>query len=318
MILAQNGRRSFRSASTLQARFFGGIYRVGGGVYGVPVDTSEMPYIDHEDEPDFPRKGKMVVFGGTGFVGQEICRTMAQRGYDVISVSRSGKQPAYTTPNYTRFRAPNEHNYSWAPKVQWVEGDVSKPETYQHLLKTDNVDMPFKGVVSCVGGFTRRSNAVNVKLVDACAEANVPRFCYISAAHYPIFKQLLYGYYKGKMETEKAVMEKFPDNGVVLRAPMVHGTRWLFNTVPFTMWFIALVPRLLANWARWKYPRMMGMDKIFIKPIHSEQLASSASNFLERPIVKFKGIVEDYDDLRKLGRSFTDFYRCEPPWCMTR
>merc|ERR1712242_505989 len=105
-----------------QTRAFGGTWRTSGGLYGQPVDTSEPPYIDHDDEPDFPRKGKIVVFGGNGFVGSECVRTMASRGYDVVSISRSGHAPLHTQEQWTRFRAPDFLTYHWAngTSVQWV------------------------------------------------------------------------------------------------------------------------------------------------------------------------------------------------------
>jgi glutamate dehydrogenase/leucine dehydrogenase len=34
--------------------------------------------------------GKLVFFGGNGFVGQNMIRVALQLGYDVVSISRSG------------------------------------------------------------------------------------------------------------------------------------------------------------------------------------------------------------------------------------
>jgi len=318
--MSRLARRVARSKNNFfaQTRAFGGTWRTAGGLYGQPCDVSEPPYLDHDEEPDFPRKGKMVVFGGNGFVGSEVVRTLTQRGYDVISISRSGDRPAHTTENYTRFRAPDLIDYQWAQVVQWEKGDINNPDTYKHFLKTEKPDMPFMGVVCCVGGFSERSNSQCVKLVETCAEAKVPRFCYISGAHYPVVRQLLSGYFNGKMKVEDAVIKHFPETGVALRAPAVTGVRWIGGIVPFALWFPLLPLRIMSCIARWTIPRSIGMDKVFIKPIHSEHLASAASNFLERPTVRFKGIVDEYDDLRRLGRSFTDYYFMEPKQQLTR
>ena len=54
---------------------------------------------------------KACVFGGSGFVGKAVCKTLAAKGVAVTSVSRSGR-PADAEP--------------WMDKVDWVAADAAK------------------------------------------------------------------------------------------------------------------------------------------------------------------------------------------------
>ncbi|KAI0036355.1 mitochondrial protein [Vararia minispora EC-137] len=67
---------------------------------------------------------KLLVVGGNGFIGSAVCRAALLRGYEVTSVSSSGKP----------FRTPKGHAPAWTSKVDWQQADAFRPETYTHLL----------------------------------------------------------------------------------------------------------------------------------------------------------------------------------------
>lgn len=67
---------------------------------------------------------KILVVGGNGFVGSAVCRLALARGFQVTSVSSSGRP--YTTPK--------GHSPAWTSKVDWQKADALQPETYKHLL----------------------------------------------------------------------------------------------------------------------------------------------------------------------------------------
>ena len=73
-----------------------------------------------------------TVFGGSGFVGKAVCKTLAAKGVAVTSVSRSGR-PADAEP--------------WMDKVDWVAADAAKDSLSAALDGTG-------ACISCVGGFT--------------------------------------------------------------------------------------------------------------------------------------------------------------------
>ncbi|ROT38327.1 NAD dependent epimerase/dehydratase family protein [Sodiomyces alkalinus F11] len=93
---------------------------------------------------------RLVVCGGSGFLGSRICKYAVQRGWDVTSISRSG-QPKWET--VTSSASPP----SWAHKVSWERADILRPATYGPLLKTADyvvhsmgilLEADYKGVVS--------------------------------------------------------------------------------------------------------------------------------------------------------------------------
>lgn len=58
-------------------------------------------------------KGKLLVLGGTGFVGSTVTKLALDRGYEVVSLSRRG-QPSTGS------------SLAGQPKVKWVQGDATK------------------------------------------------------------------------------------------------------------------------------------------------------------------------------------------------
>lgn len=72
--------------------------------------------------------GRLVVFGGTGFLGREVCRIGANLGWNVISISRKPR----ILPDYN---------------VDYVEADVFHSSQYNKVLKDADA------VVDCIGSF---------------------------------------------------------------------------------------------------------------------------------------------------------------------
>ncbi|ORX88693.1 putative oxidoreductase [Basidiobolus meristosporus CBS 931.73] len=68
---------------------------------------------------------RLLVVGGTGFLGLNICRSATLRGWKVTSLSRSGKLK----------QEKEEPTPEWVSKVDWAQGDSLQPESYRDLLK---------------------------------------------------------------------------------------------------------------------------------------------------------------------------------------
>ncbi|KAI0306460.1 NAD(P)-binding protein [Multifurca ochricompacta] len=71
-----------------------------------------------------PALQKILVVGGNGFIGSAVCRAALRRGYQVTSISSSGRP----------FQTPKGHTPVWTEKVEWVMADALRPETYSHIL----------------------------------------------------------------------------------------------------------------------------------------------------------------------------------------
>lgn len=70
--------------------------------------------------PASTKPKKLVVLGGTGFVGSEVCKIAVERGFAVTSLSRRGENPA-----------PNDPLLS---QVDFQQGDATDPTTVSKVL----------------------------------------------------------------------------------------------------------------------------------------------------------------------------------------
>jgi len=67
---------------------------------------------------------RLLVLGGNGFVGREVCRLAVQRGWEVTSLSRRGENP--------------EPDDEYLAAVNWVAGDATDFDTVKELaVKND-------------------------------------------------------------------------------------------------------------------------------------------------------------------------------------
>jgi hypothetical protein len=88
-----------------------------------------------ESSPGY-KKGKLLILGGTGFVGSKICERAIESGFAVVSVSRRGLPPDDIPPG------------SLLAKVEWRAGDLlAKPDTARAILSEGG----FVGCVHAVG-----------------------------------------------------------------------------------------------------------------------------------------------------------------------
>lgn len=72
---------------------------------------------------DFSKKGKILVLGGTGFLGQTICKRATLEGYSVTSLSRRGLPP---DPSSSALPVGN---------IEYRKGDARDKESITNILK---------------------------------------------------------------------------------------------------------------------------------------------------------------------------------------
>ncbi|WFD45577.1 hypothetical protein GLX27_000198 [Malassezia furfur] len=68
---------------------------------------------------------RLFVVGGNGFVGSAVCRTALARGWEVQSISGSGRP----------FRTPKGHAPAWteSDKMHWHKADALHPDQYKEI-----------------------------------------------------------------------------------------------------------------------------------------------------------------------------------------
>lgn len=68
----------------------------------------------------YPMSRKLVVLGGTGFLGKRICEAAVEANFKVTSLSRSGKAVS---------------SEAWAQEVEWKSCDIFEPKSYASELR---------------------------------------------------------------------------------------------------------------------------------------------------------------------------------------
>jgi nucleoside-diphosphate-sugar epimerase len=126
---------------------------------------------------------KIVVFGGSGYVGKNVIKNALSEGIQIVSVSRSGGGDKF---------ASGSQNLS----VKWVSGDLLSGSNEAWIKELEGAD----GAVSCIGGFgsndymEKINGDANINAVNACRQAGIQRFSYISTVENNLPDFILRGY----------------------------------------------------------------------------------------------------------------------------
>lgn len=155
---------------------------------------------------------RLLVVGGSGFIGRAICRRAVGQGHEVRSVSRGGRPDNLGPAD------------RWAEAVDWTSADLFAPHAWRDRLR--GVD----AVVHSVGiahenpqeGVTfERVNGDSAIITALEAErAGVESFVFLSSAvNYPTARR---AYLRSKRRAERAI-DNLNLETVVLRPGPVYG-----------------------------------------------------------------------------------------------
>ncbi|KAI8072570.1 hypothetical protein BC940DRAFT_292898 [Gongronella butleri] len=197
---------------------------------------------------------KLLVVGGSGFLGQSVCKAAVYKGWQTISLSRRGEPDQFA----------RQGTPSWAKEVQWAKGDSTTPATYNELLTgvTDIVhtvgiilESDYKQVVNdptvfgalCgaskvlgeIAGMTDRGNPLDPRkqtahtyesinrdaaiqvAKQAAKQESVQSFSYISASD--VFPLINPRYITSKREAERFLLGEPSFKAIILRPGFMYS-----------------------------------------------------------------------------------------------
>lgn len=152
----------------------------------------------------------LLVVGGSGFIGREVCRLAVRNGHEVRSVSRSGR-PAIDA--------------AWTDDVSWTSADLFRPNAWRDRL--DGVD----AVVHAVGTlsesptdgttFERVNGDAAILTALEAERAGVDAYVFLSAAVKP--PGVRNAYLTAKRRAEAAIAD-LDLAAITLRPGPVYGS----------------------------------------------------------------------------------------------
>ena len=137
---------------------------------------------------------KVVVFGGSGFLGSYVADELTYRNYEVVIADiRKAK-----------FKSPEQN---------LVHCDILQPDTIDSALDGANIVYNFAGLADIDESInlpleTLQQNVIgNINILEACRTRNIERYVYASSAYAFSTKGSFYGI--SKLTSEKVVEEYF-------------------------------------------------------------------------------------------------------------
>jgi UDP-glucose 4-epimerase len=113
-----------------------------------------------------------VVFGGSGFLGQRLCKRLVQSGYRVRSVSRAGR--------------PRGETKSWWRLIEWVRADMGS-ETSRPALSGAEVlfhlaSSTYPSTSNMDSAFDLESNVIGcIRMLKTAVECGIKRVIFVSS-----------------------------------------------------------------------------------------------------------------------------------------
>ena len=121
---------------------------------------------------DFAGKKKVLVTGGTGFLGAYIIKNLVAKGYSVSALRRSNDPPFFLPPSIT-------------DKVKWVQGDVLDVVSLFEAMEDVDAVIHSAAIVSFASKNRQQMYQVNIEgtanVVNAAIENNIKRFIHVSS-----------------------------------------------------------------------------------------------------------------------------------------
>ena len=246
------------------------------------VASQAYPQVSNADEGS---KSKILVLGGTGFVGSRVVQKLQDRGYSVTSTSRDGRDGT------VQFDATSS-------------ADVTK--------QIEQLSQGCAAVISCIGSIgTPNDQTVNSATGLAAAgakAAGVDRFVYIAVA--PEVKEwaqdfdFVKGYMVGKSFSMDAVTSNFGSNSVLIEPTFIHGgEKFQVNPPRVAGFYGSFIEGLLSSGPFRAATKIApeGFIKIALEPPISVDAVASAA--VAGALGKAIPVLDTYDKIQQAAAS---------------
>lgn len=230
---------------------------------------------------------KILVLGGTGFVGHQVVQLLQQRGLTVVATSRNGRDGTVALSFGQDDNMPTDAQLS-----ELISGCTA--------------------VISCVGAIgTPNDLAVNAgtgRVAQVAAQNGVPRFVYITVA--PEVKEFakdidfLKNYMRGKTISRDAVLSAFTEKAVLIEPTFIYGGgSFELNPPRVAAFYGQFIEGLLSSSPIRTVERVLspGIVKIALEPpVPVEDVARAA---VAGALGKTDSILDTYDKIKKASQA---------------
>jgi uncharacterized protein YbjT (DUF2867 family) len=200
---------------------------------------------------------RILVTGGTGFVGRQVVAELLQQGHEVHCLMRSGSEKKLPHPEAIRV----------------VYGDVGQPDTLTPAVQGCDAVIHLVGIIREFPNrgitFEKMHLEATVNVVAAAKQANIRRYIHMSALEAK--PAPVAAYHKTKQKAEEVVMA----SGLtytIFRPSIIYGPKDAFiNLFKHQIETLRLVP-------------VIGDGRYLLQPIPVWQVAQGFARALETPV----------------------------------
>ena len=195
---------------------------------------------------------RVLVLGGTGFVGRHVVASLVTAGHRVVVPTRSRERGKHLI---------------LLPTVDVIERDVHEPRTLRQLVGDADVVVNLVGILHERGraSFARAHVELARNLIDACQRAQVRRLVHMSALGADVDARSRYLRSKGEAQ---ALVESSPLDWTVFRPSVIFGRGDAFLG-------------LFAKLVRWMPVVFLAAPHAKFQPVHVDDVAACLARAVE-------------------------------------
>ncbi|MEZ5918394.1 MAG: complex I NDUFA9 subunit family protein [Alphaproteobacteria bacterium] len=204
-----------------------------------------------------------TIFGGTGFVGRQIVRELASRGFTVKIATRAPESAYFLKPCGT------------VGQIVPLAVNYADPESIARALSNTDIAVNCIGILyeKRRGAFNRVHTELAGRIAQACRDQGVRRLVHISALG---VDQAHSRYARTKLAGEQAVLDAFP-TATILRPGVIFGPDdHFFNKFAELSRYLPALP-------------LIGGGKTRLQPVYVGDVADAAIAAIEKPTKDVQG-----------------------------